>query len=1156
MKTSLVFLLLFLACTIPLKAIAQSQDITMNKKNVSIISVIKSVEQSTKYTFFYNNNQVNVNEKVSVNLKNATIHDFMNQLLKGTLYTYQIENFQIMIYASKERSVAEQTKKENQPNPIAVSGRVVDERGEPIIGANILEKGTANGAITDLDGEFAFTLKGNRELVISYVGFVTAQVKVVGKRFNIVLKESEQNLAEVAVVGFGTQKKLNLTGAISSVKMDDVLTNRPVTSAAAALEGVIPGLQINNVSGKPGELVHVNIRGVTSVSGGTPLILVDNVPMDFSLVAPSDIESISVLKDAAASAIYGARAAFGVVLITTKQGQKNSPIRVTYTNNFSFSSVASRPHTVTPRQTLDYFEDLGVGIYWSGQNLHTWKRYLDEYENEGKYPKGYTWGEDGYRYNLAATDSYADMLDRFGFQQTHNVAIQGGSARSFYRVSLGVVNEDGILVTDKDSYHRYNASASISMDVVSWLTTQMDTKYTTSRLSTATGTVGNANLWGTVKENSAMTPLGYGTRTPEETILYPYSTPRHAIELHEPKTNRVSNIRLLGRLVAKPLKGWIITGEYTYNHSWFSERIVDKYVETIDPDDSGLKQVNTTSRYTISNTLSMNNVINVFSSYQRELEGGHDFSVMGGFNQEEYHSERLLGSRVDLLDSDLPSLGLATGDMFAGDSFSELALRSLFYRITYSYQDRYLAEANGRYDGSSRFPKKNRFGFFPSFSAAWRISEESFMEDAKSVADHIKIRVSWGNIGNQSTGSYYPYQATMGTVRPRWILPGATDWVTSLTTPGLVSQTLTWEKVSTLDFGLDLVLFGRLNLVGDYYIRETRNMLGYATPLPSVLGTNPPKANVASLRTKGWEISVEWKGVVGTHFSYQLGFNLYDSQSEIRDYSNPNELLTVQDANKRDLQQLRKGMKFGEIWGYETDRYLTDADFNADGTIKPGIPLMQGQKTVYPGDILYVDRDKNGEISVGDNTTTYPGDQLVIGNRTPRYQYGITGGAKYRNFDLSLLLNGVGKRDMWLDFFPDEGSFVKGIQDYQLDYWTPERPDAFYPRISEKTPTASNRLRQSKYICDGSFIRLKNVTVGYNVPKTLCNRVAIQNFRLFFSAENLFTIHHLPTGYLPDAFDTDVGSLVVNSALSGDSYAGNISYPLMRKLSLGINLTF
>lgn len=1156
MKQVLTFLLLLLACTIPLKVIAQSQGITMNKRNVTIISVIKAVERSTKYTFFYNNNQVNVNEKVNVNLKNATINNFMNELLKGTPYTYQIENFQILIYSSNGQSVIEQVKEEKQPIQIAVSGRVVDEKGEPIIGANILEKGTNNGAITDLDGEFAFSLKSNRELVISYVGFVTVQVKATGKRLTVVLKETAQNLAEVAVVGFGTQKKLNLTGAISSVKMDNTLANRPVTSAVAVLEGVIPGLQINSVSGKPGELFNVNIRGVTSVNGGTPLILVDNVPMDFSLVDPNDIESVSVLKDAAASAIYGARAAFGVILITTKQGQKNSPARVTYTNNFSFSNVANRPHTVTPRQTLDYFKDLGVGIYWSGQNLQTWMKYLDEYENEGKYQQGYIWGEDGYRYNLAPTDSYADMLDRNGFQQTHNIAIQGGSVRSFYRVSLGMVNEDGILVTDKDSYKRYNASASVGMDVASWLTTQMDTKYTTSHLSTATGTVGNANLWGTVKENSAMTPLGYGTRTPEDTTLYPYSTPRHAIELHEPKIDKVTNFRLLGRAIITPLKGWTITGEYTYNQSWLSKRIVDKYVETIDPDDLGLKQVNSTTRYTMSTALDVSSVINIFTSYQRELKGGHDFSVMGGFNQEEYHSERLIGSRMDLIDSALPSLGLATGDMVTGDSFAELALRSLFYRITYSYQNRYLMEANGRYDGSSRFPKKNRFGFFPSFSAAWRLSEEPFMESIKSVADYIKIRASWGNIGNQSTGGYYPYQATMGTIRPRWILPGATDWVTSLTTPDLVSQTLTWEKVSTVDFGLDFVLFGHLNFVGDYYIRDTNNMLGSPTPLPSVLGSIPPKANVASLRTKGWEIAVEWKGMIGKHFNYRLGFNLYDSQSEIRDYCNPNELLTVQDAYKRDLQQLRKGMKFGEIWGYETDRYLTDADFNGDGTIKPGIPLMQGQKTVYPGDIIYVDRDKNGEISVGDNTTTYPGDQLVIGNRTPRYQYGITSGATYRNIDLSILFNGVGKRDMWLDFFPDEGSFVKGIQDYQLDYWTPERPNAFYPRISEKTPTLSNHMRQSKYICNGSYIRLKNVTVGYNVPNTLCNKFAIQNFRIFFSAENLFTIHHLPPGYLPDAFDTDVGSLVINSALSGDSYAGNISYPLMRKFSFGINLTF
>lgn len=405
---------------------------------------------------------------------------------------------------------------------------------------------------------------------------------------------------------------MNLTGAVASVKMDDVLGNRPVSSALEALEGNIPGLQINKNSGKPGVSINMNIRGVTSINGGGPLVLVDNVPMDLDLVDPNDIESVSVLKDAAASAIYGARAAFGVILVTTKQGKKDTPVKVTYSNNFSFSQVAERPEMVTPRQTLSYFDDLGIETYFGGQNVALWKQYLDEYELEGKHPEGYVWGEDGYRYNLAHTDAYDDMLANFGFQQQHNVSLAGGSSKTSYRISMGTTNNNGILVTDKDSYTRYNASSFVSLEGTSWLTAQADIKYTNTEMSTATGSVGNYNIWGNIGETMAMAPLGKGTRSQDDPTEYYFSTPRHAIELHEPVITRVSNIRLLGRLIVKPLKDWTITGEYTYNRNWGSSRTVNKTVTTLDSNDWGLKTVNGTSSYTMKNQFDERHIINVF----------------------------------------------------------------------------------------------------------------------------------------------------------------------------------------------------------------------------------------------------------------------------------------------------------------------------------------------------------------------------------------------------------------------------------------------------------------------------------------------------------------------------------------------------------------
>lgn len=1146
-KITNLFLLLFTLNIYALGIKAQTKTVTIKQEVLTISQVIKEVEKQTEFLFIYSKQDVDLNRKVKLHAHEVSVSALLQEAFEQSGLTYEVKDVNIVL---KRKSQIAMTNHDQQQKTRSLTGVIKDSNGEPIIGASVIEVGTTNGTVSDLNGKFTLSSVRGNEIQLSFIGYITQTVKIGNKtQFNLILKEDTQTLNEVVVVGFGTQKKVNLTGAVSSVKMSDALGNRPINSALSALENTVPGLQINKVSGKPGASINTNIRGVTSINGGTPLVLVDNVPMDLDMINPNDIESISVLKDAAASAIYGARAAFGVILVTTKQGQKETPIRVNYSNNFSFSNVASKIKLVTPRENLEYLNDLGVKDYWSGHKLETWFKYLDEYEKENKHPEGYVWGEDGYRYDLAPTNAYNDMLDNFGFQQSHNLSVQGGSQKSSYRVSLGIVDEDGILITNKDSYSRYNASGFINMEASKWLSIQMDVKFASSKMTTATGSTGIGSLWN-IAEYTSMSPLGYGTQTKDETQLYPYATSRHAIEMHDPNINRNRDLRLLGRFILTPLTGWNIVGEYTYNWNWGAQSKTSKHITMLGANDLGLKEINKTTNYYMVNDFSDRNVINIYSTFHKKIKN-HDFTIMGGFNQEEYHYEWLKGSRKDLVDQNLPSLGLATGDMTAEDAFNELALRSLFYRINYAYKDRYLFEANGRYDGSSRFPKKDRFGFFPSFSAAWRISQENFMENTKSFINNLKMRASWGNIGNQNTGGYYVYLPTMDTNKPKWVLNGNTDWVTSLTTPGLVSKSLTWETVSTLDFGFDVTLLNRLNLTADYYIRNTTNMLGPSSPLPSVLGVDAPKANIASLRTKGWELYVEWKDKIGKEFSYRIAANIYDSQSEITDYYNPTKLL----YNNSNLS-LRKGMKYGEIWGYETDRYLTPDDFNSDGTVKDGIVLMQGQTKVYPGDIIFKDRDHNNEISPGDATEDNPGDMVVIGNRMPRYQFGLNLNAEYKNFDISLFFNGIGKRDMWLPLFPNNGQYVKGVEQYQMDYWTENNPNAFFPRISEKTATGSNYNRQTKYVKDGSYLRLKNLTIGYNCPKEWCKKWSLQNFRIFISGENLFTIHNLPEGYMPDSYDTNVGGLSMGSTASGDSYSGFYTYPLMRQLSFGINITF
>lgn len=1142
---------------------AQNAVIKIDADVISVGELIKEIEQQTDYLVVFRNREVNTDEQIRIRNRSGEVATYLNTAFDGSDIGYMFENNYIVL--SKKQVLSEETVSSatQQQQGKRVTGVITDSFGETVIGANVIEKGTLNGAVTDIDGNFSIVVKDNNAVLqVSYIGYLTQEVPVGNQsNINIQLVDDTQKLDEVVVVGYGVQKKVNLTGAITTVKMDDVLGDRPVGNTLQALEGAIPGLQISSNNGKPGSSMNMNVRGVTSINDnndGKPLVLVDNVPMDIDMLDPNDIESVTALKDAAASAIYGARAAFGVILITTKQGKKDSPVRVTYNNNFSFSTPSTLPKKLNPEQTVQTYLDLGLQRYYGGQDSEKWLGFIREY-NQGQHPEGYLY-DDGIRYGLASNNVYKEMMDSHGFQQQHNLSVAGGSAKTSYRISFGMVDQDGILITDKDSYRRYNASSFVNMEATNWLSFQADIRYSDAKTSTAMGGTaehGAQAMWAFAADLPSMSPVGYGYATETDTELLPYGTPANLIRLNTPKINRTNNTRLLGRAILKPLSGLEIIGEYSFNRYNWTESSFNKTFTFIAPVTGEKKPSYNISKYSMDQRFETTNAINIYATYTKDIND-HSFSVMGGYNQEAWYYERLKSEREDAINQSLPSLSQSTGTIRTEDQFKEYALRSLFYRVNYAYKGKYLIEANGRYDGSSRFPKNDRFGFFPSFSAAWRISEEGFMENTSTWLNNLKLRASWGSIGNQNVG-YYDYIPTMDAKNDvKWILPGDDKYVTTLSVPGLVSSSFTWETVNTLDFGLDLNLFNRLSLVFDWYQRDTKDMLTAAKPLPIILGTDAPKVNAADLRSRGWELSVGWNDKIGKDIRYNIGFNLYDAQTTITKYSNETGLLTYSKDGKDNLY-FREGMKFGEIWGYETDRFYTEADFE-NGTLKEGIPSFQGvnRNNLNPGDILYKDLDGDGEINPGDNTESNPGDQKVIGNSTPRFQFGINGGIGYKDFDLSFFFSGVGKRDLWInDIWAPNGQFQTSVFDYQTDYWTVDNQNSYYPRIyGEGGNNGNNHKRQSKYLKDGSYIRLKNVTLGYNLPKNLCEKISIQRLRIFVSGENLFTIHDLPTGYNPDAYNSNPGRTVINAELAGDSGARGWSYPLMRQYSFGINLTF
>jgi TonB-linked SusC/RagA family outer membrane protein len=1050
-------------------------------------------------------------------------------MLKGDDLDFTIGRNHIII-TKRQNKFVQAPHSEAQPREkYVLRGSVTDSNGEPIIGATVKQKDTSNATITDLDGKFILSSNSNAPLIVSYIGFSDQEIKVTsGGTYQVTLHESSKDLAEVVVVGFGVQKKANLTGAVNSIDMNKALGDRPISSVTAALQGAAPGLRIQGTSGAPGSELSLNIRGTNSINGGNPLVLVNNVPMDINMISPQDIESISVLKDAASASIYGARAAFGVILITTKEGKKGSVPQINYNNNFAFSTALELPQKASPLESVLAYKNMGWAndTYVDGKNINEWEAYIRDYNaNPSKYVGGYVYDTAGNLFLMRENNMFDDMMAHFGFMQNHNVSVNGGGNNMSYRVSLGYTDEDGILITKKDRFRRVNFSGNINTSITPWLSTQADVRYASSKQNKVERG-GRNGVWG-----SAMQLPSYQNTSDYEMdgITYPAESSATYIKHGDPRRISQTNLRALGRVVITPFKGFTITGEYTFDRSTSENKLFANQYKYIGLNFSGVMNSVENTFYETTNAHTNYNALNLYTNYNTTF-GKNDVALMVGYNQEKSHYEDQFASKTDILLPNLPSLSGATGTATVDDHFSEYAIRGLFYRLSYSYDGRYLFETNGRYDGTSRFAKGHRFGFFPSFSAGWRLSEEKFMNGTKKWLSNFKLRVSYGSIGNQVVADNYPYIPAMNPYLSQWIDGGKRT--TTLQAPPMVSSTFTWEKVYTIDFGVDVgLLNNRLTGSFDWYRRDTRDMLAPGMDLPWVIGANAAKQNAADMKTPGWELEMNWRDRI-KEVSYYVGFNIYDSQSEITKFNNETGLLGT----------YRKGMKLGEIWGYVTDRFYTEADFNADGSLKPGIPKPHGADKVYPGDVLYKNLDADTEdIWSGNGTVDAPGDRKVIGNSTPRYIYAINAGIGWKGFDLSLFLQGVGKRDFWRT---DQMAWPNGgwgsLFKETLNFWSADHTDAYYPRTyaNDGVNTERNHWVQSKYLANASYLRLQNITLSYTFPKMICEKLHISQLKVFASGENLYTWDHLPEGLEPEMLD-----------------AGAWQYPFMKKISFGVNIT-
>jgi len=1028
-----------------------------------------------------------------------------------------------------------------------ISGTIKDQKGNALTGITVSEKGSNNAIITNEKGDFSIKVKPNSVLVITGIGFEAQEINVSGKTvLPITLLEESKLLSDVVVVGYGTQKKVNLTGAVAVVKGSE-LVNRPTATVSQALQGKVSGVNFSagSFGFEPGAALNIQIRGQ-----GTPLILVDGIyTTSLNGINPNDIESISVLKDAAAAAIYGARAPYGVVLITTKSGKVNNKLSIEYSGNYTIIKPINMPHLVDSYTEALALNEAAInsGITPPYTNA-TIDRILAYQKDPKNTPETVPASANPALWaNTTESNANYDWFNVFygqGQRYQHNLSLSGGNSGVSFYLSGGYINDGGILQIGTDNYHRYNLNAKLDATLAKWIKVTSNTRYyNTSRNTPAYDNQGNYDL---LFHQIART-------FPSQFMKSPNGV--YSIQSKIPWTKDAGNENttindMVQRFAAEitPLKGWTINADYSFDitSNMFTSKNYTVYEDNVAgaPVLSGSTSPNSIAK---SQDLNIYQSFNAYTTYKFKIKDKHNLSAMAGYQQEKSNDSYLYAKQTSLISQQVATINTSTGTITATDNLSDYATQGMFTRLNYNYDERYLLELNGRYDGTYKFAEGKKYGFFPSVSAGWNISKEKFWESIKPTINAFKVRVSYGSLGNQLTALPYQDISLLGVnANLAWLLNGTRPSYT--TAPSLVNPDLTWETSNTKNLGIDLSLFkNRLSITGDIYQRLTKDQLGPSAAVPAVIGVSSlPQANNQERKTNGWEVSFGWNDKIGKDFKYSVIGQLFDFSSTITKYNNPTGILSTSYA----------GQKVGEIWGLVSQGLIVDqsvADAINTGAIQKAIS-GQVWKT---GDMQYLDLNKDGVINYGSNTVANPGDRKVIGNATPRYQFGFTLRAEWKGFDLSIFWQGVGKRDLALsgNFFWGFSTTVQGsIFPAHLNYYRDvdgttyaglgKNLNAYYPRpYIDANQNAKNQVTQSLYLQNGAYARMKNLQIGYSLPDALMHKARIQGLYIYFSGENLITLSSLPSHFDPENADLGVRG-------NGKSY-----FP-QEAFTFGVNLKF
>lgn len=1060
----------------------------------------------------------------------------------------------------------------------SISGKVFDTNEEPLIGVTVTIENTTIGAITDIDGAFTLQVpEGKVVLNVSYVGFVPQKVTVASGQSNVTVRLSEDAvlLNEVVVVGYGKQKKVNLTGAVASVGGEE-LENRVTKSLSSMLQGTVAGLNVTTSSGVPGSSASINVRGITSIHESEPLVLIDGAVGDIDRVNPNDVESISVIKDASAAAIYGARAAFGVILVTTKSGAaKDGKATVRYSGRFGWQA----PTTSTDYETTGYWSVYTINQFWQANSgtlyvdytdqdmQELWNRVNDKTEhpdrpwvvedvrngrNQWVYYGNYDWWHSLYRDNRP--------------MQQHNVSISGGKDDVKYFVSGSYDKQTGILRENPDIYRKYNLRSKIDFRINEWLTMSNNTSFYSSQYSY----LGDGDVENTLAYSARHALACFPQKNPDGSWLY--STPylnykvangRHILlgENSHRNVERSTDFTNTTRLVYAPIRELSFTGDFTYRQyqSRNTSRSNVMYYREY-PDGELLSYATGAGANRLDEAVNTNQYYstNIFGTYDDTFNQAHHLSVVGGMNYEAWKNKNISAYGENLVSTDLDDLDLvgqnAEGATITGvgGGQNEYALLGIFGRINYDYKSRYLFEVSGRYDGTSRFASGSRWGFFPSASAGWRISEESFFQPVRQWIDNLKVRGSFGSLGNQNISSYYSFARLIsisslgytfgeGSVLPKY---------SSLSAP--IASGMTWETAQQWDFGFDLTMLGnRLNLTVDGYIRDTKDMLTDGVDLPGVYGADLPDMNAADLRTKGYEITLNWRDrlTLGNKlFEYSVGLNLSDYKSVITKYDN---------ENKTFAKDYYEGMEIGEIWGYVTDGlFQTDEEAKAYAEKVVLSYVLKGQTGGWQaGDVKFVDLDGDGKVGIGSNNVDNPGDRKILGNSLPSFSYGISASAQWNGFDVSAFFQGTGNHywypagqsmPFWGPYSYPYLSFLQ--KDFLADVWTAENTDAYFPRAMAYSASGGVLSNvNDRYLQNLRYLRFKNLTVGYTLPQSWTGKARIESVRIYFTGENL--CYWSPLKKHSRYVDPE-------AAIDRSDAYNNAYYPWQKSFLFGIDVTF